>query len=207
VLLFVLHRAETGEGVLMREPIDADSPAALQHLDALTALEDFEVQNQMTLITPIKPGWLRLFALRAVCWVIQQRATYVDTHGSLGGIPSIHFAHWNVIDGGRRLLFCSNYDGTWESYLGEFIDRGASALTAIWSNCIEFPRTRLLMIGGARDEQRFKEWIRRFQIPTQVWYAAYPHLSVQNIQNSSEIRAGFSTELSDSACAAWLRRF
>jgi hypothetical protein len=191
----------------VREPIHPNSAEALAHLDSLTRLEDFVVQNQMTLVTPIIPGRLRLLALRVVCWVIQLRATYVDTHGSLGGIASIHFAHWNVIDGGRRLLFCSNYDGTWESYLGEFIDRGASALTAIWSNCIDFPRTKLLVIGGARDEQRFKAWIRRFQIPTNVWYAAYPRLSVQNIENSSAIRAGFRAPLEGDALAAWLRRF
>jgi len=207
-LLILLHLAQTDRGSTAEanQPIADDSEAAQKRLDALVALEDAEVQNQMTLITPIKPGRLRLFTLRAVCWVIQLRATYWDTHGSLGGIPSIHFAHWNVIDGGRRLLFCSNYDGTWEAYLGDFIDRAASALTAIWSNCIDFPHTSFLVIGGARDEQRFKAWIRRFQIPTDVWYPAYPRLSVQNIQNSSGIREGLLGDLNDGERAAWLRR-
>ena len=122
------------------------------------------------------------------------------------GIPSIHFAHWHLIDGGRRLLFLSNYDGTWESYLGEFVDRAASGLTAVWSNTVGFPRTRFLALDGARNEQQFKAWVRSQQVPTDVWYAAYPRLSVLNVNNDTALRAGLSARLDASALAAWLQR-
>jgi hypothetical protein len=202
VMLLLLRRAERRD--------DALAPAAalpdLGQLDALTQLEDFDVQNQMTLVSVVKPGRLRRLVLQAVVLYARFRIAYIDTKGALVGIPSIHFAHWNLIDGGRRLLFLSNYDGTWESYLGEFIDRAASGLTAVWSNTLGFPRTRFLALDGARDEQGFKAWVRTQQIPTEVWYAAYPRRSVVNINNDTALRAGLSAPLRGAALAAWLRR-
>jgi hypothetical protein len=207
VVLGILRRAESREGTESRAPIYTNTPEALAHLDRLTALEDFEIQNEVTHVSPLRPGRFVRFTLRVVGFLLQLRSDYIDTKGSFGGIASIHFAHWNVIDDGRRLLFCSNYDGTWESYLDTFIDRAASALTAVWSRCIDFPHTHLLLIGGARDEERFKKWFRTFQVPSSVWYAAYPRLSVQNIQNNTAIREGLTGQLGPAARRAWLRRF
>jgi hypothetical protein len=130
------------------------------------------------------------------------------TRGSLGGISSIHFARWVLIDEGRRLLFFSNYDGSWESYLGDFIDKAALGLTSIWSNTEEFPKTKFLLFKGARDEERFKAWTRAHQIPTQLWYSAYPDLTVQNILASRKICAELRRGLKkDREIDRWLRRF
>jgi hypothetical protein len=207
VVLGILRRAEQNELPGTREPIYPNSDDAITRLSALAQLESFTVENEVTHVSPLRPGRFVTLSLRVIAWVLQLRATYVDTHGSFGGIASIHFAHWNVIDGGRRLLFCSNYDGTWESYLDEFIDRAASALTAVWSRCIDFPPTRWLMIGGARDEERFKAWFRRYQVPTAVWYSAYPRLSVQNIQINTAIREALRQPPRRDAAVDWLRHF
>ncbi len=37
--------------------------------------------------------------------------------GFLGTIGTIHFARWVTMPGSRDLVFLSNYDGSWESYL------------------------------------------------------------------------------------------
>ena len=89
--------------------------------------------------------------LGVVFWVIGQRVRMVDSlAGSLGGITSIHFGRWVLIDEGkpaRRLVFMSDYDGSWESYLGEFVDRAAEGLSAVWSNTEDFPPTTLLVFA------------------------------------------------------------
>ena len=175
-------------------------------LDGLTALEDFDVQNQMTLVSIVKPGRLRRLLLRVVLFYARFRTAYLDTDGALVGIPSIHFAHWTLLDGGRRLLFLSNYDGTWESYLGEFIDRAGHGVNAIWSNTLGFPPARFLILDGAGDEQRFKAWVRDQQVPTDVWYTAYPRQSVRHVNNNTALRAGLSAPLPAPALAAWLQR-
>ena len=124
----------------------------------------------------------------------------------MSGIPSIHFAHWALLDEGRRLLFLSNFDGSWESYLGDFIDKAAMGLTAVWSNTAGCPRAEWLVGKGARDEQRFKSWTRDHQILTDVWYSAYEDLTVENINNNSNIRAGLYGNLTPRATREWLSR-
>lgn len=203
VALFLLRRDERREAA---SAPPAEAPGAAQ-LDRLTQLEDFDVQNQMTLVSNVKPGQLRRLLLGVALLYARFRTAYLDTHGALVGIPSIHFAHWTLIDGGRRLLFLSNYDGTWESYLGEFIDRAGHGVNAIWSNTLGFPPARFLILDGAGDEQRFKAWVRAQQVPTEVWYAAYPRLSVRNVNNNTALRAGLSAPLSPAALGAWLQRF
>jgi hypothetical protein len=173
----------------------------------LVAQEDFLDQNQLTHLVEVKRGWFRLFTLKFVLHGVDWLAKYVYNQGNLGGIPSIHYARWILIDGGKRLLFFSNFDGSWESYLGDFVDRGAPGLTGVWSNTKGFPFTRFLLFRGAKDEQRFKAWAREHQIPTQVWYSAYPHLSIRNIHNNAAIHDGVSRDLSATELERWLARF
>ena len=101
------------------------------------------------------------------------------TRADLAGVKTIHFARWIVLDDGRRVIFTSNYDGSLESYMDDFIDKVALGLNASFSNGVGYPRTRFLFFDGARREQEFKDYLRRHQIPTQVWYSAYPHLTAR----------------------------
>jgi len=198
--LVVLRRHETRDAV-------HEGAAEPQHVRALVLEEDRTplVQNHMTSIANVKPGVFRRATLRAVLWLVNLRAR-TSTHGSLAGIPSIHFAHWSLIDGGRRLLFLSNYDGSWESYLGDFIEKASPGLTAIWSNTDEFPATRFLFWGGARDAPRFKAIARDKQSRTNVWYSKYPRLTVQAIDNQSTIREGLFGSGDEVAVREWLAR-
>jgi hypothetical protein len=172
----------------------------------LAEREDRVVQNQLSSVILIKPGRIRAATLRTVLAAIDTLARYVFYKGSLGSIPSIHFARWVIVDDGRRLAFFSNFDGSWESYLGEFVDRASSGLTAVWSNCVEFPRTRWLLREGAAHEQAFKSYARDKQVITNVWYSAYKTLTVQNITNNSEVRRGLIGRMSGAQLTRWLRR-
>jgi len=163
-------------------------------------------QNQLSSVINIKPGFVRALTLRTVLTAINAAARYIFYKGSLGSIPSIHFARWVITDDGRRLAFFSNFDGSWESYLGEFVDRASTGLTAVWSNCVQFPRTRWLIREGASDEQAFKSYARDRQVVTDVWYSAYKTLTVVNITNNSEIRRGLTGPMSAAELAVWLRR-
>lgn len=177
------------------------------HVANVAVEEDHVQQNPMTSITEIKPGRLRLWTLRAVLSLINFSAKYIFIRGNLGGISTIHFARWLIIDEGRRLLFLSNYDGSWAQYLGDFVDRASRGLTAIWSNTRGFPKTRWLVFDGARHVQKFKSYARASQLPTQFWYTGYRRLSIANINNNSHIRAGLLGDMDREAAEAWLRRF
>jgi hypothetical protein len=168
-------------------------------------VEDVAVQNALSHCVVVKPGVVRWLALRVVFWAIRRRVSIIDRHvGSLGGIASIHFARWIPLDGGDRLLFLSDYDGSWESYLAEFVDRAAFGLSSIWSNTIGFPETWLLVFKGARDEDRFKKWTRDKQIETPIWYSAYPRRTVANIHNDLRMSQLLATDKPSPEDPAWL---
>jgi len=170
--------------------------------------EDHIVQNQLTHLVEIRYNFFRGLLLKIVLSAIQLLAVYVFNKGKLGNIPTIHFARWLRIDDGKRLLFFSNYDGSWESYLGDFIDKASVGLTGVWSNTRWFPRALFLLFRGARDEQRFKAWTRSHQVYTDVWYSAYKTLSVPNILNNSLIYQGLQTStLTEQEAQEWLCLF
>lgn len=204
-------------------------------LRMVTELEDRGplVQNQMTHVVNIKPGMFRLALLRGVMATSNFLTRTLFVRGTLTGLSTIHFARWVLIDDNRRLLFFSNYDFSWESYLGDFIDQASDGLTGIWCNTTFFPRARFHTVsglvrltvlvlrflpwfsrlpavrvseGGARREQEFKRWTRDHQVPTQVWYSAYPRLSVTNVNGNTELTQGLFMPLTGETQTAWLRR-
>ena len=132
---------------------------------------------------------------------------YASGRGRIRSRPSYPIRNWALIDNGRRLLFLTNYDGSWENYLDDFIDKASIGLTAIWSNTVNFPRTRFLVFGGARDEKRFKAIARKTQAYTNVWYSAYPNLTVRSIDNNSAIRENLSRSMDGTETELWLQRF
>jgi len=166
--------------------------------------EDVLAQNHFASLSFVKPGFFRRFTIRGVLFVVN-RIACVSFKGSLTGLTNIHFAQWVLLDEGRRLLFLTNYDGSWENYLDDFIDEAASGLTAIWSNVRNFPRTWFLTGGGARDERPFKAVSRESEIVAPVWYSAYPSISVLSIDNSSAIRDGLATRPEGKELEAWLQ--
>jgi hypothetical protein len=156
-------------------------------------------QNHLASLTYVKPGIARGCLLRLTLLVIGLLSKFWFNQGDLGGIPTILAARWVLIDGGRRLLFLTNYGGGWESYLNEFIDMGAvKGLNCIWSNTFlqapaggrrhAFPQTSFYFWRGAQDEQPFKAYVRHSQIETIVWYSAYPTLSVVNLNSNTDLR-------------------
>jgi len=174
-------------------------------LDAIHRSEDRVEQNGLTHLVPIKPGPYRHATLRTALWVVSLLARFIAVTGTLGGLDTIHFARWALLDD-DRLLFFSNYDGSWEAYLGDFIDKVSPWLTMIWTSTQWFPPTRWLFGGGAADERSFKRWTRTWQLENQLWYSAYPRLSVGAVLGNARIREAAVGDLDDPALGEWLEK-
>ena len=142
--------------------------------------------------------------LRIAFWVIGQLAAQRFAPGYLGELGTIHFARWVLLPGTNKLLFFSNYGGSWESYLEDFITKATNGLTGVWSNTIGFPKTENLFTKGATDGERFKYWARRQQQPTRFWYSAYPRLTTARIRMNAAIRQGLATVSTEDEASAWL---
>jgi deferrochelatase/peroxidase EfeB len=169
--------------------------------------ENHAAQNHLAAISAMKPGLLRQLTLRFALAGVFQVATKVSRPGLLGGLGTIHFARWVMVPKTGDLLFLSNYGGSWESYLEDFITKAHNGLTAVWSNTQGFPRSSNLVNEGARNGARFKRWARRQQVPTGFWYSAYPDLTTTHIRNNAAIRQGLGTILTEEEATRWLSLF
>ena len=159
------------------------------HEDALRRGENLKVQNHLCGFNQIKPGVIRRWTLRLVLAGVQL-LKQIENKGDLSGIATIHFARWVIlkIHGRYWLLFLSNYDGDWDAYLGDFVSEASAGVTAIWSNCVGFPRAWFLFLGGSRDERTFKSYARKSQHETLFHFSAYPDLTVTEIASHAVIR-------------------
>jgi len=151
------------------------------------------MQNHFINLSEVKPGALRRWALRLALWVVHYAGIVYFNRGKLGGIPSIHFARWVMLDekefGQPLLLFMTNYDASWDSYLGDFVDKASQGASAIWSNTGGFPRTwGVIVAGGSRLEKQFKAYARSGQQCSSAWFSAYPNLSVPQKLNNAKVR-------------------
>ena len=168
--IFALRRREKSDPVVC--------PSADQkHSENLSSFEDHDVTNQFSAMGSLKPGLVRLLTTSVVLKTVNYGARHITRRGRLGRIRSIHFARWVFVAGRERMIFCSNYDGSVESYMDDFINKTGFGLNASFSNGIGYPRTNWLVRDGCIDERNYKEYLRRHTLPSQVWYKAYPRLT------------------------------
>ncbi len=164
-------------------------------------------QNHMVSQTVMKPGPIRKLTVRLAFWAIARLTALNPKPGHLGEIGTIHFARWVTLPGTGDLIFFSNFGGSWESYLEDFITKAHEGLTAVWSNTTGFPRTRNLFSDGATDGERFKRYARASMLHTPFWYCAYPDLTTANIRCNQAIRRGISAAQTEGNAVEWLARF
>jgi hypothetical protein len=171
----------------------------------LAVLEDHDVTNQFSAMGTLKPGPLRLLTTKVVLWLIDWTARHIYTKGRLARVRSIHFARWVFLDNRRRVIFLSNYDGSVESYMDDFINKVGFGLNVVFGNGIGYPRVRWLLLDGCHDERKFKDYLRRHQMPTQVWYKAYPGLTAVDLERNARLRQGLgASSLSERAAHDWV---
>jgi hypothetical protein len=143
-----------------------------ERVHELAALEDHVVQNPLIL------------------FYLDYATRHFLNRADLSGVKTIHFARWVFIDDKRRMFFASNYDGSLESYMDDFIDKVSWGLNLVFSNGVGYPKARWLVFGGCRDELAFKDYLRVHQVPTRVWYTAYGGLTALNVRQNERVRAG-----------------
>lgn len=181
------------------------NPIDKAHVRALLNSETGPVQNPFSAYGEVKPGTVRRMTMLFLLKMTDFLAPYIFSKGRLSGIPTVHFARWIVYE--RHMLFLSNFDGRTEGYLHDFINIAAKHLTLMFCHTIGYPRTRLMIFGGAKDAAGFMEWARAKQVVTNVWYNANPSLTVNNIYTNSQIRNGLYGRMSGRKSRKWLKTF
>jgi hypothetical protein len=137
----------------------------------------------MNVFTPMRPGltWINNLVFMA------SRAL-PQTLAGLLGLGFIHFARWVII---RRhqwpqlgqpkarlsndyMLFCSNFNGTWDQYIDAFADGIPGGLDLFWYSSTKYPNSIPIT--------PFKNYIRANQIDTNYYYNATPGSGQRDIK-------------------------
>lgn len=171
---------------------------------SLEVNEDLIPTNHMLSVVYVHTDDGRQLAKRAAFGLLRNLVTLVFRKGFLGEINTIHFAHWAFCNDSRRLIFVSNYDGSWRSYLDDFTLKASNGLNLAWAHSVGFPKTWAMLTGGASKGPQFIDFARRSMFPTLVWYSAYPSVSVTNIDRNRKLRAALINAENGSTDTSWL---
>jgi hypothetical protein len=129
----------------------------------------------MNVITPMRP---RMTWINHLAFMVARAVP--GTLAGLLGLALIHFARWVII---RRdqwpqlgqpraklandyMLFCSNFNGTWDQYIDAFADGIPSGLDLFWYSSTKYPNSIPIT--------PFKDYIRINQVDTNYYYNATP---------------------------------
>lgn len=168
--------------------------------------EDRIVQNHMVSMVLVKPGVLRMALFRTAHLGMRLFLRVFATNGYLISMRTIHFAHWAFVNNYGRLMFLSNFDHSWESYLDDFIEQAHMGLTLAWGSCVGFPPTLFLLWGGATHGRKFKEWARHSRTVSRFWFSAYKQFTVDQIERNYRIADGLRrSALTPEKATKWAR--
>jgi hypothetical protein len=143
----------------------------------------------MNVITPMPR--LRTWINRALFYI--SRANPGSLQGLLG-LSIIHFARWVVIQRdqwpdlgqGKQslqndyMLFCSNFNGTWDQYIDAFSDGIPSGLDLLWYSSTRYPHSIPIT--------SFKDYIRANQIDTDYYYNSVPGAAQRDVKAGLRVR-------------------
>lgn len=169
----------------------------------------FDQPSHMISLTDFRGGrWAwPLYGMAAWIFlhVIGTAGRLLYAQGWLGQAWGIKFGHWHIVQGGRRLLFVSNFDGDFGGYLDEFIRGASQGINLIWrwthlrarepaaggqpgvERPRRFPETWCLGFAGCHHEQAFKAYARASMLPHLYLFQRYA-LSNQDIVRVRELR-------------------
>jgi hypothetical protein len=161
------------------------------------AVGDEVVQNGMTTVTHIRPEKLARVRLALAGTSVLSRVGWAP--GEFANVGTLHWFAWALLDGGERLLFISTFDGSWQNYMQDFMDKLVWGLDALYGNTYGYPAS------GMKDTAAFTDYILSHQYAPQVVYGAYPPESVMNLIRDEDIATAIAPGPERPAVRRWLQ--
>ena len=119
------------------------------------------------------------------------------TQAAIDDIGTLHEARFVLLDGGKRLMFCSSFDGSWDTYIDDF------ATTAIgqdfdvtWRHVQGFP--------GIKSPE-VKDWFMAHAVQAGNFVAAYPEPTVKQVWRALALQKTFEQVLDTPGAAEALQ--
>jgi len=148
----------------------------------------------MNVITPMSPSWTWLQR-----FIFMLSRALPAALGGLINLSLIHFARWVLIkrdqwpagDQGKPelqydyMLFCSNFNGTWDQYIDAFADGIPSGLDLFWYASLKYPHSIPIT--------PFKSYIVHNQFNTNYYYNATPGSAQRDIKAALNVYGELKT--------------
>ena len=150
-------------------------------------------QNHMCTLATVKLSRFRAVMIRLGLFLTKVLASKIFLLGRLDTITTIHFARWSLIDKNRHVLFLTNYDGSWSSYIDDFSN--PPHLNGVWGNTERFPPTRFMLWQGAKLIQQFQAHVVEEFQPAYFFHRPYGDHTVQNLLRYLEFRDALARAL------------
>ncbi|MEM8698991.1 MAG: hypothetical protein AAGF44_07440 [Pseudomonadota bacterium] len=151
----------------------------------------------MNVLTPSIKGWT--WANRLLFMVSRGQPA---TLSGLLGLSLIHFARWVFVRPGEwpvfdkkydpnrdvqnkmvtrdYMIFCSNFNGTWDQYIDAFSDGIPNGLNLFWYSALKYPKSIPIT--------PFKDYITHNQIDTNYYYNATPGSAQRDVKGGLRVR-------------------
>jgi hypothetical protein len=141
----------------------------------------------MNVVTPMRPRWTWINRL-----LFMISRALPDSLQGLLGLSIIHFARWVIIKRDQwprhsqthlqndYMLFCSNFNGTWDQYIDAFSDGIPQGLDLLWYSSTKYPHS--IPISW------FKGYIRANQIDTDYYYNSVPGAAQRDVKSALRVR-------------------
>ena len=150
-------------------------------------------RTEFCVIGDVIPG--QLDALRQV---LKGHMANPRTQDAINEIGTLHEARFVLLDGGKRLMFCSSFDGDWDKYIDDF------AATAIglnfdetWAHTEEYPGVK---------SPKVKDWFKARAVKAGNFVAAYPEPTVKQVLHALAVEKAFQQVLNNPAAAEALQQ-
>jgi hypothetical protein len=129
--------------------------------------------------------------------VLKEHMANPRTQQAVKEIGTLHEARFVLLDGGKRLMFCSSFDGSWDAYIDDF------AATAIGQN---FDETWNHVQGypGVKSPT-IKDWFMAHAVEAGNFVAAYPQPTVMQVWQALAVQQAFQQVLDTPGAAEALQ--
>jgi hypothetical protein len=109
------------------------------------------------------------------------------TQEAVNQIGTLHEARFVLLDGGKRLMFASSFDGPWDVYIDDFAttDIGLN-FDETWKHVQGYPGVK---------SPNIKEWFKEHTVVAGNFVAAYPEPTVQQVLKALALQKAFQQVL------------
>ena len=119
--------------------------------------------------------------------ILREHMANPRTQEAVAQIGTLHEARFVLMDGGKRLMFASAFDGDWDKYIDDF------ATTAIglnfdesWNHVQGYPGVRSPTV---------RDWFKAHAVKAGNYVAAYPKPTVKQVWNALAVQQAFQQVL------------